>query len=159
MTDLPVPVSRQLPVFRTGDALTAREVYEIWRIRDIVFAVEQQCDEPDVDDVDLRADCEHHWFAGEDGRLLSYLRTYLSDGPAGGVRKIGRVATLVEARGQGLSGRLMAEVLDRWGHTEIRLGAQAYLEKWYGGFGFVADGPHFMEAGIDHLPMRRSPGP
>lgn len=138
---------------RTGDQVDARELYEIWRIRDAVFAVEQQCDEPDVDGVDLRPDCTHLWIADDDGRVLSYLRTFVADG----VRKVGRVATVRDARGRGLSGRLLAEVLDRWGDDEIRLGAQAHLEDWYGRFGFVTTGPHFMEAGIDHVPMARLP--
>ena len=136
---------------RAGDQLTAREVYEIWRIRDIVFAVEQQCTEPDVDDVDLRPDCTHLWFADETGHWQSYLRTYVSDG----VRKIGRVATLREYRGQGLSGTLLREVLERWGDKEIELGAQAHLEDWYGSFGFEVCGEPFVEAGIDHVPMLR----
>lgn len=137
---------------RTGDLLSAREVYEIWRIRDAVFSVEQNCREPDVDGVDLRPDCTHLWIAAADGTIRSYLRTFLS----GGVRKVGRVATLRDARGQGLSGRLVQDVLDRWGDAEIRLGAQAYLEDWYGRFGFVTVGPHFEEAGIDHVPMSRT---
>ncbi|WP_222865880.1 GNAT family N-acetyltransferase [Aeromicrobium senzhongii] len=136
---------------RPAAELTAREVYEIWRIRDVVFAVEQQCDEPDVDGVDLRDDCIHLWIADDDGIIQSYLRTYVADGH----RKIGRVATLKEARGQGLSGSLLREVLDRWGTEEIHIGAQAYLEDWYGTFGFVTSGPHYLDAGIDHIPMVR----
>ncbi|MFT3715586.1 MAG: GNAT family N-acetyltransferase [Gordonia sp. (in: high G+C Gram-positive bacteria)] len=136
---------------RTGDELTAADVYEIWRIRDVVFAVEQQCDEPDVDGVDLRPDCTHLWFAGDDGRIQSYLRTFV----AGGVRKIGRVATLKEVRGQGLSGALLREVISRYGDEELRMGAQAYLENWYASFGFEVCGEPFVEAGIDHVPMRR----
>jgi ElaA protein len=34
------------------------------------------------------------------------------------------------------------------------LGAQAYLEGWYGQFGFVRDGADYVEDGIPHLPMR-----
>lgn len=138
---------------RTGAELTAREVYEIWRIRDVVFAVEQQCDEPDVDGVDMREDCTHLWIADESGVIQSYLRTYVVDGD----RKIGRVATLKEARGQGLSGQLLRDVIARWGVQELKLGAQAYLENWYGSFGFVTTGPHYKEAGIDHVPMTRKP--
>lgn len=136
---------------RTGTELTGPEVYEIWRIRDIVFAVEQQCDEADADGVDLQAACTHLWIADDDGLVLSYLRTFTADG----VRKVGRVATRKEARGQGLSGQLMREVIARWGDQEIKLGAQAYLEQWYETFGFETYGPHFTEAGIDHVPMRR----
>jgi ElaA protein len=138
---------------RTGPQLSAREVYEIWRIRDVVFAVEQSCDEPDVDGVDLRDDCTHLWIAAYDGIVQSYLRTYVADG----VRKIGRVATLKEHRGRGLSGQLLRDVIARWGHEQLKLGAQAYLEDWYASFGFVTTGLHFMEAGLDHVPMTRSP--
>ncbi|WP_374999683.1 GNAT family N-acetyltransferase [Aeromicrobium sp. CTD01-1L150] len=135
---------------RAGDALTAREVYDIWRIRDAVFAVEQQCDEPDVDGIDLLPTCSHLWLADEQG-ITSYLRTFTDSG----VRKVGRVATRVDARGHGQSSRLVRAVLERWGHEEIRLGAQAYLHHWYAGFGFVRDGANYQEAGIEHVPMIR----
>ena len=143
-----------LPIIRAGDALTAAEVYAIWKIRDAVFAVEQQCDEPDVDGIDLLPTCTHLWYADEAGPT-SYLRTYVTDA---GVRKVGRVATRSDSRGQGLSSRLLRGVLDRWGDAEIRLGAQAYLHDWYAGFGFERCGENFLEAGIDHVPMRRAPG-
>lgn len=138
---------------RPGPELTTAELYEIWRIRDVVFAVEQQCTEPDVDDVDLRTDCTHWWIADDNGHIQSYLRTYVGSG----VRRIGRVATLREARGQGLSGTLLRAVLERWGDEELQLGAQSYLEAWYGSFGFVTAGPHYDDAGIDHVPMTRHP--
>ncbi|MGJ9414390.1 GNAT family N-acetyltransferase [Aeromicrobium sp. CF4.19] len=141
------------PVERPGDQLSAREVYEIWRIRDAVFAVEQKCDEPDVDGIDLLSTCSHLWLADDDG-LTSYLRTFTTDG---GVRKIGRVATRRDARGQGLSSRLLESVLERWGDAEIQLGAQAYLHDWYESFGFRRDGDNYREAGIEHVPMRRDP--
>lgn len=136
---------------RNAADLTARDVYEIWRIRDVVFAVEQQCDEPDVDGVDLRDDCTHFWIADDEGIIQSYLRTYLDHG----TRKIGRVATLKDARGQGLSGSLLREVIARWGDQKLALGAQAYLEDWYASFGFVTTGAHYLDAGIDHVPMTR----
>lgn len=138
---------------RSGPELTAADVYDIWRIRDAVFAVEQQCDEPDVDGIDLLPTCTHLWHA-DDAGPTSYLRTYVTDA---GVRKVGRVATRKDQRGRGLSSRLMHEVLSRWGDAEIRLGAQAYLHDWYAGFGFERDGENFMEAGIEHVPMRRIP--
>jgi len=39
----------------------------------------------------------------------------------------------------------------------VTLGAQAYLEQWYGRFGFVTSGPGYVEDGIPHVPMRRDP--
>ena len=34
------------------------------------------------------------------------------------------------------------------------LGAQSYLADWYAQFGFVLDGPEYVEDGIPHVPMR-----
>ena len=139
------------PVAKNGDDLTARDVYAIWQIRDAVFAVEQQCDEPDVDGIDLLPTTTHLWCADAEG-LTSYLRTYVTDD---GTRRIGRVATRKDARGRGLSSRLLRCVHDRWGAEEIRIGAQAYLEEWYGSFGYERSGDGYVEAGIPHVPMIR----
>lgn len=136
----------------TGPELTAAHVYGIWKIRDVVFAVEQQCDETDVDDLDLLASTSHLWFADVDGPT-SYVRV-LTD--PDGARRIGRVCTRLEHRGQGLSGQLVAEAIEVWGDGVMRLNAQAYLESWYSRFGFVRNGENFIEASIDHVPMERA---
>lgn len=136
-----------------GPDLTAADVYAIWKIRDVVFAVEQQCDEPDVDDLDLLATTTHLWRADDQGPT-SYLRV-LTD--PDGARRVGRVCTRLDCRGQGLSGRLVAEATAAWGHGVMRLNAQAHLESWYERHGYVRNGENFMEAGIDHVPMERSP--
>jgi len=135
-----------------GSDLTAQDVYDIWKIRDAVFAVEQQVDEEDVDGRDLLPTMTHLWLADEDGPT-SYLRSYVEDG----VRHIGRVCTRRDQRGRGLSGRLMVECSRLWGDDVIELNAQAYLEKWYGTFGYVRSGDDYVEAGIDHVPMTRTP--
>ncbi len=137
-----------------GPDLTAADVYGIWKIRDVVFSVEQQCDEPDVDDLDLLPGTTHLWFADDDGPT-SYLRV-LTD--PDGARRVGRVATRIDQRGGGLAGQLVSEVTRRWGAGVLRLNAQAYLEDWYGRFGYVRSGQNFMEAGIDHVPMDRPAG-
>lgn len=135
-----------------GPDLTAADVYAIWQIRDLVFQCEQAITEPDVDGVDLRADCSHVWLA-DDAGITSYLRTYLDDGH----RKIGRVCTRRDSRGLGQSGRLIEAVHAQWPGEEIHLGAQAHLEAWYGKHGYVRTGPHYDDAGIDHVPMTREP--
>ncbi len=136
----------------TGDALTAQDVHDIWRIRDAVFSVEQQCDEPDVDGRDLLPTTTHLWLADDDG-ITSYLRSFVEDG----VRHVGRVCTRRDQRGRGLSGRLVGECTRRWGTSTLELNAQAYLEHWYGLHGYVRSGENFMEAGIEHVPMARTP--
>jgi ElaA protein len=136
----------------TGDRLTAQELYDIWKIRDAVFAVEQQVEEEDVDGRDLLATTTHLWLADTDG-LTSYLRSFVEDD----VRHVGRVCTRKDQRGRGLSGRLVTECARLWGDDVIVLNAQAYLEQWYARHGYVRSGDNFMEAGIDHVPMTRTP--
>lgn len=141
------------PVICNGPDLSAQDVYDIWKIRDAVFAVEQQCDEEDVDGRDLQPITTHLWFSDDDGPT-SYLRSYVEDG----LRHVGRVCTRKDQRGRGLSGRLLAECTRLWGDDVIVLNAQAYLERWYESFGYVRSGPNFMEAGIEHVPMTRAAG-
>ena len=55
------------------------------------------------------------------------------------------------------SPRLVEEGIALCPGVPITLGAQAYLEDWYGRFGFVTSGPGYVEDGIPHVPMRREP--
>lgn len=133
-----------------GDALTAQDVYDVWRIRDQVFAFEQHVEDTDVDGRDLLGTTTHFWVS-DDGGPTSYLRVYVADG----IRHIGRVCTRKDQRGKGLSGQLMAEVARLWGDEDLHLNAQAHLERWYGTLGYVRSGDNFDEAGIVHTPMCR----
>ena len=134
----------------TGDALTAKDVHDIWRIRDQVFAFEQHVEDTDPDDRDLLPTTTHMWLADERGPT-SYLRLY----DDGGVH-VGRVCTRKDQRGKGLSSQLMNEVSRLWGDREIVLNAQSYLEQWYESFGYFRSGEDFDDAGIQHTPMVRS---
>ena len=83
-----------------------------------------------------------------------------------GTRRIGRVCTARTARGGGLSGQLMTAAIEQPKNEEAKNGeakngsfvldAQSYLVDFYGRFGFVTDGPEFVEDGIPHTPMRRA---
>lgn len=134
----------------TGPDLLAAQVYAIWKIRDAVFSVEQQCTEPDVDDIDLLPTTTHLWTEDQLG-ISSYLRVYVSSGQ----RRIGRVATRIDARGRGLAAALIDCVHSTWSAESFEIGAQAHLEAWYNSFGYLRSGANYSEAGIDHLPMRR----
>lgn len=144
----------QAPTVVAGDQLTAQDVYDIWRIRDAVFSVEQQCPVEDVDGRDLLPTMTHLWFADDRGPT-SYLRSFVEDGE----RHVGRVCTREDQRGLGLSGQLVDECSRLWGDDVIVLNAQAHLEQWYGRHGYVRSGDNFIEAGIDHVPMTRPASP
>ena len=132
--------------------------YALLRLRSDVFVVEQECAYPDLDGRDTEPTTEHRWVheAGDPAAVLAYLRV-LSEGT---FRRIGRVATAGPARGRGLAGMLMAEVLGDHGRGRtLVLDAQSHLAGWYVRHGFVVDGPEFVEDGIPHVPMVRPAGP
>ena len=133
------------------DDLDARAAYDVWRLRQDVFVVEQACPYPDLDGRDPEPGTRHVLLEGADGALLGYLRL-LDDGD---VARIGRVVLAPAARGRGLADGLMHAALAECGARPVVLDAQTPLAGWYAGFGFSVSGPEFLEDGIAHVPMRR----
>ena len=137
--------------------LSARQLYEILRLRSEVFVVEQQCIYQDIDGQDLAGDT-HHLMAWQDNELLAYLRL-LDPESQGGDVVIGRVIVSPAARGTGLGHHMMEEALERiediWPQTPIFLSAQAHLQGYYGRYGFVVAGEEYLEDDIPHIGMRR----
>lgn len=140
------------------DALTVSELYALLRLRAEVFVVEQACLFQDMDGLD--AACHHLMGHGTDGQLLAYARL-VPKGVTFAEASIGRVVTSPLARGMALGHALMAEALirlsDLWGEQPVRIGAQAHLQGFYGRHGFVAEGSGYIEDGIPHVEMLRSP--
>jgi ElaA protein len=97
----------------------------------------------------------------EDGKreLAAYCRL-VDAGIKFSVPSIGRVITTRDFRLGGYGKQLMAEACRR--HDALypgqpnRIGAQARLEKFYQGFGFVTDSAEYIEDGIPHLEMQRA---
>lgn len=78
-----------------------------------------------------------------------------------GQAKAQRVAVLRDYRGQGIGCRLMAAIEDHaraMGHGRITLGAQTSARSFYDRIGYLAFGEAFMEAGIEHVMMRKQLG-
>ncbi len=128
-------------------------VYDILALRSDVFVVEQECPYFDMDDVD-RDPGTLHYRAVQGKHLVSYLRTFPHPGDSAALH-IGRVCTHRDHRHERLASMLMNAVLSRNPGRRMHLNAQAYLEKWYGSFGFVRSGEPFDEIGILHVPMVR----
>ena len=134
------------------DQIPARTLYRILELRVDVFVVEQECRYRELDGRDLDDGSRQLWITDDSGdQVLATLR--LVSEPDGSAR-IGRVATAVPARGQGLAAALMTEALRLAGARPVLLYAQSYLVGWYERFGFVRDGDDFVEDGIPHTPMR-----
>ncbi len=134
----------------TLDRIDPATLYRIVRLRLEVFVYEQGivC-EPELDGLDLAPTTTLYW-TEVDGDVVATLRV-LDEGP---VIHIGRVATAKHFRGRGHAARLIDAVIGDFPRP-MEISAQAYLEKWYGRWGFRRTGPNYPEAGIDHVPMRR----
>ena len=136
------------------DGLGARTAYDVWRLRQQVFVVEQDCPYPDLDGRDLEPTTRHVVLlddADEQDVVVGTLRV-LDDGDWA---RIGRVVVAPSARGRGLAALLMDEAMALCGDREVRLDAQTGLTAFYAGYGFEVTGPEFDEDGIMHVPMRR----
>ncbi len=147
------------------DDLDARTAYAVWRLRQDVFVVEQDCPYADLDGRDLERGARHVVLerdAGMDGDrppVVVGTARVLDDGD---VWRVGRVVCDRVVRGSGASTLLMqaalaatAEADDRSGSArDVVLDAQSPLVGWYARFGFVPDGDEFLEDGIPHTPMR-----
>ncbi|HET7194595.1 MAG TPA: GNAT family N-acetyltransferase [Nocardioides sp.] len=139
-------------------ALDAGTAYEVWRLRQEVFVVEQECPYPDLDGRDLEEGTRHVLLRDGD-ELTGYARV-LDDGD---VWRIGRVALTRQARGRGLADALLETALQICPDRPVVMDAQTPLRGWYERFGFEVSGEEFLDDGIPHLPMRlrrdRTPRP
>ena len=157
LTDRPDKRTRLITwTLNTYDELTRDDVFDMFKLRQEVFVVEQACIYPDIDDIDKRA---HHLFARDaDGHLSAYLRLIPPMGHYNGPA-IGRVVTAVHARGRGLGRELMGRGIRAAEHhfpaQPIHLSAQTYLRRFYTDLGFVTQGDAYDEDGIEHVHMVR----
>lgn len=133
--------------------LTAKELYEILRLRVDVFVVEQKCSYSEVDGKDLNA--WHLWFEDEDG-IAGYLRL-LAPGVSFKEASIGRV--IAKKRRCGIGSKLMQAGIEKmkeiYGDTDIRIEAQVYAREFYEKAGFVKVSEEFLDDGIPHIEMLR----
>ena len=143
--------------------LTVAQLYEMLALRQQVFVLEQTCLYPDIDGLDPDA---HHllgWTTLEGRRQLAASLRCLAPGAKYEEMSLGRVVTSPAARGTGLGRELVAQGIAcaeqlHPGHA-IRIGAQAHLERFYAGFGFVTVSEPYDEDGIMHVDMLRAPSP
>lgn len=142
--------SRQLEDYRVvvGDWAACRA--DAGLIRHEVFVVEQRVAvEEELDEHD--AVCVHAVAYAVDGVPVGTGRL-LPDG------HIGRMAVRRSERGKGLGALLLTRLMDearRLGHGQVALAAQVHAQPFYARHGFVAEGAIFLDAGIDHIMMRR----
>lgn len=137
------------------DELTVDELYAILRLRSEVFVVEQNCVFQDIDDKDQPS---HHFMGWESDLLCAYTRI-VPPGAAFNIPSIGRVVISLKARGGGLGRVLMEKSIEEtikiYGKSDIKVGAQYHLKKFYSSLGFNQSSDIYLEDGIEHIEMLR----
>jgi ElaA protein len=134
------------------DELTSAELYEILKLRNAVFIVEQNCAYQDIDGLDETA--YHMWLEDENG-IAAYVRLFPP-----GVRfedsVIGRVIAVRRRSGVGSQIIRMAQsaVREVFGTDSVTIEAQVYAREFYEKLGFVQQSGEFDEDGIPHILMR-----
>ncbi|MBO7070005.1 MAG: GNAT family N-acetyltransferase [Bacteroidales bacterium] len=131
--------------------LTTQELYELLRIRNDVFVVEQDCVYQDLDYDDQPA--IHLWLTEED-RIMALCRVC----PAGTHMEsvsIGRVITTERGKGYGKQIMLagIEAARERFGAERIDIEAQEYAKGFYEQVGFFQSSEPFMLDGIPHIRM------
>lgn len=144
------------------EALTLHELYEILALRQRVFVVEQMAAYLDADGNDAAAHhvTAHAAHAAASAQALAASARLFAPGVRHAEASIGRVVCAAAFRGQELGRELMVRSIT-WlqtrhpGHA-IRIGAQRYLENFYGSLGFVTQSAPYLEDGIWHVEMVRA---
>ena len=132
--------------------LSAKELYEIYKLRVSVFIVEQQCPYQDIDQADLVA--YHLWLRDENG-IEAYARA-LPPGVTFPTASIGRVISV--KRRCGLGGQIVDAAVQvakkQFQADRITIEAQLYARSLYEKHGFRQISEEFSEDGIPHILMQ-----
>ena len=141
-------------IAREFSELQGKEVYDLLKLRQDVFIIEQNCIYEDIDGLDFNS--EHLLLYSDDGELLACCRIV----PAGEKLQsvsIGRVVSNPEHRGAGYGRKMMQRAIDLLREQkihEVEIEAQTYLLEFYRSFGFKEYGKPYPIDDIPHILMK-----
>lgn len=140
-------------IFKKFDELSTAELYAVMQLRNEVFVVEQNCVYQDADNKDQSS---MHLCGWDENKLVAYTRI-IPPGISYTEASIGRVVTSPAYRACGAGRQLMKESISytfsQFNCTQIKIGAQVYLTKFYQSLGFVQSSIEYLEDGIPHIEM------
>lgn len=138
--------------------LTLNEFHDIVALRINVFVVEQDCPYQDLDGKDKKS--YHLVCRNGKGAIVATARI-LPPGLSYDECAIGRVVIDASARGNGIGHQLMKECINfsnlEFDNAPIIVSAQKHLEQYYSAHDFIPTGKEYLEDGIPHIEMKRSP--
>ena len=137
------------------ESLSVNELYDLLRLRSEIFVVEQNCVYLDLDGKDKKA---LHLMGEFEGKIVAHSRL-LKPGISFDNASIGRVVVDANYRDRKWGNELMKEAIEgvklHFGETNITIGAQLYLKKFYESHGFVQTSDMYLEDDIPHIEMKR----
>jgi ElaA protein len=140
-------------IIKHFNELTTLELMEIYKLRNAVFVVEQDCIYQDIDGADPH--CYHLWLQDQEG-IQAYLRV-LPQNIKYADASLGRVISV--KRRCGLATRLLQEGIalarEKFGAKRLVISAQEYACPVYEKVGFVRTDDKYLEDGIPHVRMVR----
>lgn len=135
------------------EELSPAQLYDLLKLRSEVFVVEQQCIFLDMDDKDSHC---YHLMGWQADKLVAYTRL-VPPGISYEQASIGRVVTSPAVRRTGIGRELMERSIEAakklFKANILVIGAQLYLEKFYGSLGFYKSSEVYLEDGIEHIEM------
>lgn len=137
-------------VYKSFEELSSTQLQDLFRLRQRVFIIEQQCFYEDIDGTDDKA---NHLLIYEEDKLGAYLRIFPFGVKYEKEANIGRIVVDPEFRGTGLGIKLIQKAISLCEKKPIRIEAQAALKKYYNQFGFREEGDIYVVDGINHLQM------
>ena len=133
--------------------LSLDKLYEILKLRNKIFIVDQKSIYQDCDDKDKKS---YHLFCEEDGKIICYLRI-LEKGISYEEISIGRVLVNENFRGQKLARQSMVKAIEFIENVLLEkviiISAQSYLVKFYESLAFRVNSEIYKLDGIQHIEM------
>lgn len=135
--------------------LTALRLYQLLKLRQDVFVLEQTCLYADLDNFDQQS-IHLLLIDEEEDQVIAYCRI-LPEGLICPEAAIGRVVVSKQTRNQGLAKKLMLKAIkfieQEMQVPNIKISAQSHLQGFYRTLGFNVVSEPYDEDGIEHIDM------
>lgn len=140
-------------IVKSFSELTTEELYEILKLRNDVFIVEQNCPYLDIDGKDKES---YHLFLKDRNKIVAYLRI-LKKGVSYKEPSIGRVLVKNDYRRKSISREMLLKgisfIENNLKEKEIKIQAESYLENFYSSLGFKKLSDSYLLDNIPHIDM------
>ena len=128
-------------------------LYQILKVRQEVFIIEQKCNYLDADEFDQFS---YHLMGFKKNKLVAYMRI-VREGYIYENMSFGRILVIKEYRKLGIGQSLIEQALSHFAKFKkvIVLSAQSYLINFYEKYNFEKVGNEYLEDNIPHIKMIR----